>query len=102
MEKAAGPDDIPPEAMKDAEEVTREVLHSLFSDIWETEEIPSDWKEGYIVRIPKKGDLSSGSNYRGISLLSVPSKIFNQVILNRIKDAVDPYLRENQAGFQEE
>ena len=98
--KAAGPDDIPPEAMKDAEEVNREVLHSLFGDIWETEEIPSDWKEGYIVRIPKKGDLSSCSNYRGISLLSVPSKIFNRVILNRIKDAVDPSLRDNQAGFR--
>ena len=98
--KAAGPDDIPPEAMKDAEEVNRGVLHTLFSDIWETEEIPSDWKEGYIVKIPKKGDLSSCSNYRGISLLSVPSKIFNRVILNRIKDAVDPSLRDNQAGFR--
>ena len=98
--KAAGPDDIPPEAMKDAEEVNRVVLHSLFKDIWEKEEIPSDWKEGYIIKIPKKGDLSSCSNYRGISLLSVPSKIFNRVILNRIKDAVDPKLRENQAGFR--
>mgnify|MGYP003335168743 CR=1 FL=1 len=38
--KAAGPDDIPPEAMKDAEEVNRGVLHTLFRDIWETEEIP--------------------------------------------------------------
>ena len=63
-------------------------------------EIPSDWKEGYIVKIPKKGDLSSCSNYRGISLLSVPSKIFNRVILYRIKDAVDPSLRDNQAGFR--
>ena len=31
--KAAGPDDIPPEAMKDAEEVNRGVLHTLFKDI---------------------------------------------------------------------
>ena len=62
--------------------------------------LPSDWKEGYKVRVPKKGDLSSCSNYRGITLLSVPSKIFNRVILNRIKDAVDPSLRDNQAGFR--
>ena len=30
----------------------------------------------------------------------MPSKIFNRVILNRIKDAVDPSLRDNQAGFR--
>ena len=49
---------------------------------------------------PKKGDLSQCSNYRGISLLSVPGKIFNRVILNRLKNAVDTKLRDNQAGFR--
>merc|ERR1711911_32185 len=42
----------------------------------------------------------AGSMSGGISLLSVPSKIFNRVILNRIKNAVDPKLRDNQAGFR--
>ena len=98
--KAAGPDGIPPEALKQAEDINTEVLCTLFKDIWEREDIPSDWKEGYITKIPKKGDLSSCSNYRGISLLSVPGKIFNRVILNRLKNAVDPKLRDNQAGFR--
>ena len=98
--KAAGPDSIPPEALKQAEEENSEVLLTLFKDIWEKEEIPEDWKEGYIIKIPKKGDLSACSNYRGISLLSVPGKIFNRIILNRIKNAVDPKLRDNQAGFR--
>ena len=60
--KAAGPDDIPPEAMKEAKELTSEALHLLFEDIWEEEEIPLDWKEGYIIKIPKKGHLSVCSN----------------------------------------
>ena len=98
--KAPGPDNIPPEALKEAEELNTEALHMLFKDIWENEEIPNDWKEGYVVKIPKKGDLSLCSNYRGISLLSVPGKIFNRVILNRLKHAVDPKLRDNQAGFR--
>ena len=98
--KAAGPDSIPPEALKQAEDVNSEALHMLFNDIWEKEDIPNDWREGYIVKIPKKGDLSQCSNYRGISLLSVPGKIFNRVILNRLKNAVDPRLRDNQAGFR--
>ena len=33
-------------------------------------------------------------------MLSVPGKIFNRVILNRLKHAVDPKLRDNQAGFR--
>ena len=30
----------------------------------------------------------------------MPGKIFNRVILNRLKNAVDPKLRDNQAGFR--
>ena len=48
---------------------------------------------------PKKVHLSSYSNYRGITLLSIPGKVFNRVLLNRMKDAIDPQLREQQAGF---
>ena len=33
-------------------------------------------------------------------LLSVPGKVLNRVILNRVKDAVDPQLRDQQAGFR--
>ena len=60
----------------------------------------ADWKEGYLIKLPKKGDLSQCSNYRGITLLSIPSKVFNRVLLNRLKDAVDPHLRDQQAGFR--
>ncbi|VDP61729.1 unnamed protein product [Schistosoma curassoni] len=46
--KAAGPDNIPAEALKSDVE------------IWEEEQVPMDWKEGHLVKIPKKGDLSKG------------------------------------------
>ena len=35
-------------------------------------------------------------------MLSIPSKVFNRVILNRMKDAVDTQLRDQQAGFRKE
>ena len=69
---AAGPDNIPAEALK----------------------------EGYLTKLPKKGDLISCFNYRGITLLSIPGKVFNRVLLNRMKDAIDPQLHEQQAGFR--
>ena len=98
--KAPGPDGIPAEALKIDLETSVEMLYPLFMKIWEEEQVPSEWKEGYLIKIPKKGDLSSCSNYRGITLLSIPSKVFNRVLLNRIKNAVDPMLRDQQAGFR--
>ena len=40
------------------------------------------------------------TKYRGIALLSIATKIFNRMLLNRIKPAIDPVLRPNQAGFR--
>ena len=57
------------------------MLHSLFSKIWEEEEVPAQWKEGIIMKLPKKGDLRNFS------------KVLNRVLLERMKEAVDPKLR---------
>ena len=99
--KAAGPDDIPAEALRADIETSVELLYPLFVKIWEEEEIPTEWKEGHLVKIPKKGDLNNCSNYRGITLLSVPGKVFNRVLLERMKEAVNPQLRDEQAGFRQ-
>ena len=98
--KAAGPDAIPPEALKIDIDVSKDILYNLFVKIWKEEQFPKDWKEGHLVKLPKKGDLGNCNNYRGITLLSIPGKVFNTVILNRIKDAVDNTLRDELAGFR--
>ncbi|KAK7095834.1 hypothetical protein V1264_005198 [Littorina saxatilis] len=100
--KAAGPDSIPAEALKADLATSVEMLYPLFFKIWEEEQVPSEWKEGYLIKLPKKGDLSACSNYRGITLLSIPGKVFNRVLLNRLKDAVNPQLRDHQAGFRKD
>ena len=97
--KAAGAKSIPAKALKADIDTTVEMLYSLFARIWEDEELPADWKEGHLIKLPKKGDLSKCSKYRGISLLSVPGKVFNRVILERVKDTVHSQLRDQQAGF---
>ena len=98
--KASGPDDIPAEALKAVVDTSVELLYPLFGKIWEEEEVPADWREGYLIKIPKKGDLRNCANYRGITLLSVPGKVF-RIILERMKDMVDPMLRDQQAGFRQ-
>ena len=98
--KAHGPDNIPAEALKADIETSFQMLYELFGKIWEEEEVPLEWKEGHRVRLPKKGNLSICDNYRGIMLLSVPGKVLNRVMLNRLKNAIDEKLRDNQAGFR--
>ena len=98
--KAAGPDEIPAEAIKADIETAVQTLYSLFSKIWEKEEVPAQWKEGIIIKLPKKGDLRNCNNYRGIMLLSLLGKVLNRILLERMKEAVDPKLRDQQAGFR--
>ncbi|WP_353839200.1 reverse transcriptase domain-containing protein, partial [Acinetobacter baumannii] len=72
----------------------------LLQKIWKERVVPSDWKKGHIVKIPKKGDLGLCKNWRGITLLSVPSKVLTRIILDRLKSAIDNRLPPEQAGFR--
>ena len=100
--KASGPDKISAEAIKADIETSTAILHDLLGKIWEQEEMPTEWKEGYLVKFPKKGDMQECKNYRGTMLLSVPGKVLNRVILDRLKTWVDAELRDHQAGFRKD
>ena len=43
-------------------------LVNLFNKIKESGMVPSEWKNGVIVKISKKGDLIDCGNWRGITL----------------------------------
>ena len=98
--KAAGGDNIPPEAIKAGGDTLEEVLLNLRNRIWSEEKIPEEWRKGLLIKLPKKGDLSCCKNWRGIMLLNMASKVFCRVILERIKTVLDEKLKEEQAGFR--
>ena len=98
--KASGADGISAEWLMLGGAETIRWLASLFSSIWASESIPSDWLDHLIVPLHKKGSRSECDNYRGIALLSIPSKVFARVLLNRIKPRAEALLRENQCGFR--
>ena len=54
----------------------------------------------YIVPVFKSGDASVLDNYRGISLLSVPGKVYSMIIGNRLKAWIDTNLLDVQCGFR--
>ena len=53
------------------------------------------------VTIPKKGNLSECKNWRGIMLLSVPSKILCRINGDRIQETFDKQ-RKEQVGFRKD
>ena len=99
--KAAGSCGILPEMLKEGGVGMDKSMLQLCNRVWETGEVPEDWKRAIIVPIFKnKGSREDCGNYRGISLLSVPGKLCMRVLLNRIKDQLETKLREEQAGFR--
>ncbi|VDP78883.1 unnamed protein product [Schistosoma mattheei] len=97
--KAPGPDNIPAETLKADVSVTARILRILSNKIWDKERVPKDWKEGFLIKMQKADDLGNYDNYRSITLLSKPGKVFNRLLLNRMNDSVDAQLRDQQAGF---
>ena len=96
--KAFGPDNIPAIIWKD--ENFHELLLNLCNYTLSTFKSPKIWHQSQIIPMPKKGDLSLVTNYRGISLMAIAAKIYNKMILNRLVPFVGPLLRKNQNGFR--
>ncbi|XP_055634032.1 craniofacial development protein 2-like [Toxorhynchites rutilus septentrionalis] len=60
--KAPGIDCIPAEMLKADPTVSAQMLHQLFTDIWETATFSADWMQGILVKVPTKEDLSECGN----------------------------------------
>ncbi|TWW56354.1 hypothetical protein D4764_08G0003410 [Takifugu flavidus] len=54
---------------------------------------------GVVVPLFKKVDRRVCSNYRGITLLSLPGKVYSGVLETRVRRIVEPRIHEEQCGF---
>ena len=98
--KAAGIDSITAELLKADIEFSSMKVHQLLEKAWKHEKIPTKWKRGLIIKLPKKGNLKECKNSRGITLLSVVGKILGRIIIDRIRNGIDRRLRKEQAGYR--
>ena len=98
--KAPGSDGLLPEFFKLDVDFAASELHPIIKHFWESNDIPEDWKKGLIVKLPKKGDLTICKNWRGIVLQNSINKIVAQILLGRLSPALEPNLRNEQAGFR--
>ena len=91
--KAPGIDSTTADLLRVDTDNTLQVLHELFNKIWEEESVPEDWLRGLIIKLIKKGDLTSCENWRGITLVSVVAKVLGRVLIKRIVAGTDAELR---------
>ncbi|KAK7925336.1 hypothetical protein WMY93_007646 [Mugilogobius chulae] len=98
--KAPGVDEIRPEYLKSLDVVGLSWLTRLCNIAWQTGTVPLDWQTGVVVPLFKKGDRRVCSNYRGITLLSLPGKVYSRVLERRIRPMVEPRIQEEQCGFR--
>ncbi len=88
---APGPDGIKPALLQDLGESILAPLEIIFNKAMETGQSPEDWKTAYVTPIHKKGTKGNPGNYRPVSLTSVPCKIMESIV----KDRVMSHLLEN-------
>ena len=77
--RASGGDGIPVELFKILKDDVVKVLHSIYQQIWKTQQWPQDWKRSVFIPIPKKGNAKKCSNYYTVVLISHASKVMLKV-----------------------
>ena len=98
--KASGGDGIPVELFQILKDDAVKVLHSIWQQIWKTQQWPEDWERSVFIPIPKKGNTKECSNYRTIALISHASKVMLKILQARLQQYVNRELPNVQTGFR--
>uniref|UniRef100_A0A673BTI1 Reverse transcriptase domain-containing protein n=1 Tax=Sphaeramia orbicularis TaxID=375764 RepID=A0A673BTI1_9TELE len=98
--RAPGVEEIRPEYLKSLDVQGLSWLTRLCNIAWRSGTVPLDWQTGVVVPLFKKGDRRMCSNYGGITLLSLPGKVYSRVLERRIRPIVEPRIQEEQCGFR--
>src|SRR6218665_1434778 len=88
------------EMIQVGEESSVEMMYTLCKRIYQEKSCPADWGKAITVPIHKKKDKRDCNNCRGISLLSVPGKVYTSILRQRLKRYVEEIVAEEQAGIR--
>ena len=87
LSKASGIDCIPVAALKNCEPNFSYILAEVFKMCLKESYFPDCWKVSSVIPVLKNiGERSAAKNYFSVSLLSVVSKVFVNLVNNRIVD----------------
>ena len=96
--KACGPDKLHPALLRNSSSSFALPLTLIFRESLASSQLPVQFRSANVTPLYKKGDKTEATNYRPVSLTSVPCKILEGIIRNKI----EKYFYENKllAGQQ--
>ena len=100
MNKASGSEAIPTELFQVLNDDAVKWLHSIWQQIWKTQQWPQDWKTPVFTPIPKKVNAKECSNYHTIIHISHASKVMLKILQARLQQYMNRELLDAQAGFR--
>ena len=100
MNKASVGNGIPAKLFQILKDDAMKVLHSIYQQIWKTQQWPQDWKRSVFIPIPKKGNAKECSNFQRIAFISHASKVMLKILQARLQQYMNRELPDVQAGFR--
>lgn len=102
LSSSAGNDMINSKLLKSTITYSSIYLTKIFEQSLVRGQLPVDWKVGKIIPVHKSGDKHSSSNYRPISLTSVPCKILEHIIYSHLVQHLEfnSFFHQAQHGFR--
>ncbi|CAM5143906.1 unnamed protein product [Eretmochelys imbricata] len=99
--KSPGPDGIHPRVLKELKCEIVELLTMVCKLSFMSVTVPNDWKIANVTPIFKKGSRGDPGNYRLVSLTSVPGKLVETIVKNKIVRHLEEHklLGKSQHGF---
>ena len=100
--KASGGDGIPVELFQILKDDTVKVLHSIYQQIWKTQQCPQDWKKSVFIPILKKDNAKECLNHCTIALISHASKVMLKILQARLQQYVNHEFSDVQGEFRKD
>ena len=94
MNKASGGDGISVELFQTLKDDAVKVLHSVWQQIWKTQQWSQDWKRSLFIPILLKGNAKASSNYHTTVLISYASKVMLKILQVRLQQYVNQELAD--------
>ena len=99
--KSPGVDGITSEMLKYGGEALLECLTRVCKVCVSEEKVPNDWVRTIVVPLYQgKGNRNDCKNYRGISLLCIPGKVYGRILIERVRVLTEGMIGEEQCGFR--
>ena len=85
INKAGGGDGIPADLFQILNDDAVKVLHSIYQQIWKTQQWPPDWKRSVFIPTPKKSNAKECSNNQIVALFSDAHKVMLKIHQARLQ-----------------